>query len=339
VGKVIVGGATTRPPAASAGRVLVTGGTGYLGSLVAAWLTTQQVGSVSLLARNAHASRALAQLLAGGSMMPMSVTQCDAGLSADMAALLNSGEPIQAVFHAGGVLADATLQQVTLSGVRRVSAAKQAALGRLMALQQAQPAAQLVLFSSVASLLGSAGQASYAAANAALDAAAAALQAGGVAALSVQWGAWAGAGMAANDPQTAARVERMGMGLIEPRRGLAALEGALATVATSGAACAPVVTAVPFNWRRMAQRLGSRVPTLFSEVIVVAGVGSSAAGAAPRRGAAPAARRRPRESAAAAAAEVGRQVEEAVRSIVGREVGARPEGCWLCGAQCCRSST
>jgi NAD(P)-dependent dehydrogenase (short-subunit alcohol dehydrogenase family) len=55
-----------------------------------------------------------------------------------------------------------------------------------------------VLFSSIAALLGAPGQANYCAANVALDAMAVSAQAAGAAVVSVQWGAWAVAGMAVN---------------------------------------------------------------------------------------------------------------------------------------------
>jgi len=83
--------------------------------------------------------------------------------------------------------------------------------------------------------------------------------------VSVQWGAWAGAGMAASDPQTAARVARLGMGLISPQQGLAALEGALCASSTLRAQ--PTIAAVPIKWSTLLRRFSgdSSVPSLFSE--------------------------------------------------------------------------
>ena len=90
-----------------------------------------------------------------------------------------------------------------------------------------QPLAAGVLFSSVASLMGSPGQANYAAANATLDGRAAGLQACGVSGVSIQWGAWAGGGMALKDPGIASRMERAGMGLLTVEEGLGALAAVL----------------------------------------------------------------------------------------------------------------
>ena len=82
-----------------------------------------------------------------------------------------------------------------------------------------------MFFSSVAAFLGAPGQANYSAANAALDGYARGLHKAGSPVMSVQWGAWAGGGMAAQDKQTSARLERLGMTLIQPQEGLRALEG------------------------------------------------------------------------------------------------------------------
>lgn len=86
-----------------------------------------------------------------------------------------------------------------------------------------QPTAQSVLFSSVAALLGSPGQANYSAANATLDAAAQRAQLQGTPVSSMQWGAWSGGGMASQGRSTALRVQRTGIGLVEPSAGLSAL--------------------------------------------------------------------------------------------------------------------
>lgn len=75
----------------------------------------------------------------------------------------------QAVFHAGGALADATLAQQTARGCRAVNAPKGIALNHMRPWLQLQASSTCILFSSLASLLGSPGQANYAAANSVLD--------------------------------------------------------------------------------------------------------------------------------------------------------------------------
>ena len=72
--------------------------------------------------------------------------------------------------HAGGVLRDASLANQTLKGIREVMAAKVDALHRLQVSPLTSQIKDTLVFSSTASLLGPAGQANYAAANAALDA-------------------------------------------------------------------------------------------------------------------------------------------------------------------------
>ena len=87
--------------------------------------------------------------------------------------------------------------EMAVSSLTQVIAPKGGALAHLLPACTLQPVARAVLFSSVASLLGSAGQAAYAAANGSMDGWAAAAAAKGCTAISVQWGAWAAPGVRA----------------------------------------------------------------------------------------------------------------------------------------------
>ncbi len=280
--------AASQPAAAAAaplprqGTYIITGGSGFVGAQVARWLLqVARVQHVHLISRSGQLPAALSDLVqqtsdgSGSLTASMGDTACSASAAAVAAA--PHLPPVIGLFHAAGVLADGLVDGMSAAAVRSVVAPKAAGLSAVTAALHGQPLATTVLFSSVAALLGSPGQANYAAANAALDAAASSLQASGVSAVSVQWGAWAGAGMAASDPQTAARVARLGMGLISPASGLAALEGALSAAASSLQSKA-VVAAVPFNWQSLADRLPRPASSLFSAFIAPGSPAAAAIG-------------------------------------------------------------
>jgi acyl carrier protein len=116
---------------------------------------------------------------------------------------------------------------------------------------------RFVLFSSAAALLGTAGQSSYAAANAGLDALAAHRKATGLPALSVNWGPWAEAGMAARLSATdRARMESAGITPLAPEAAWNAMAGLL----SRGDAQAMVMSA---DWSRFTAQCGEHVPSLF----------------------------------------------------------------------------
>ena len=152
---------------------------------------------------------------------------------------------MQALIHAGGVLADAMLGNQTPSHIHAATAGKLTGAQLLRRATSEHPTAHTLLFSSVAALLGSAGQAGYAAANAGLDALAEHWEGSGSPVTSLQWGPWAGAGMAGRLGSTAARAAALGLGMITPTAGLAALEAA----ASLGPASPATVVAAQFLWQ------------------------------------------------------------------------------------------
>jgi NADPH:quinone reductase-like Zn-dependent oxidoreductase/3-oxoacyl-(acyl-carrier-protein) synthase/acyl carrier protein len=337
VGKIVV-----RSPALSSnsnssgtddGFVLVTGGLGVLGTQVAEWLGKQQVKAMSLLGRSGrpgdNQAAALAITSPASAVFNALVTMaaCDVSASEGIVDAMqyhqqNSSSTeertLKGILHAAGVLVDATLASQRFQGLQDVFGPKADAALALQRHAPDVPVAFQVLFSSVAALLGSPGQANYSAANALLDALAGATQQSGLAATSVQWGAWAGAGMAAGDSGTAARVERTGMALLPPPQGLAILEGMV--LAAKPSDTVSVLAANAFVWPKFLQRFGSSktTPALFTEFIEESSAsttGAAASGGA-RGGTSVFAGISPEQRKAA----VADQVKDAVRSIVGQDV-------------------
>ena len=95
------------------------------------------------------------------------------------------------VINSGGVLADGLISSQTAARVRAVFAPKLVSAAAMHREVASLPAGQQLMFSSVAALIGSAGEANYAAANAALEGWVTASSSQGMSVLAVQWGAWA----------------------------------------------------------------------------------------------------------------------------------------------------
>ncbi|CAN5134442.1 hypothetical protein BH11PSE11_BH11PSE11_04980 [soil metagenome] len=178
---------------------LVTGGTGALGLACAAWLVERGAGTVVLAARRTpdeQTSGGIAALRAMGARIE--IVQADVAQRAEVDALIAGiAAPLAGVIHAAGVIDDGVVQGLTPEKLRAVFAPKVMGAIHLDAATRQSPLDFFVLFSSAAGVLGSAGQANYAAANAALDGIARSRRALGLPALSIDWGAWAGGGLAA----------------------------------------------------------------------------------------------------------------------------------------------
>ncbi|MEU9206034.1 type I polyketide synthase [Streptomyces sp. NPDC048332] len=210
--------------------VLVTGGTGTLGALVARHLVTVHgVRRLVLTGRrgpDAPGAAGLRTELAGLGA-EVTVAACDLADREAARALLTAHAPT-AVVHCAGVLEDATLGSLTAGQLSRVLRPKIDAAWNLHELTAHLDLSAFVLFSSVAGVLGNPGQANYAAGNAFLDALAVRRKGLGLPGQSLAWGLWAdGDGMASGlDGTDLRRMSRSGVEPLAPAHALALLDEA-----------------------------------------------------------------------------------------------------------------
>jgi acyl transferase domain-containing protein/acyl carrier protein len=206
------------------GTYVITGGLGGIGLTVARWLVAQGAQHLVLIGRRAP-DRAAAQVVADLQEHGTTVVarQADVTDRAALAAVFTSMAdmpPIRGVIHAAAVLNDATVLKLDAPGFAQVLAPKVHGAWNLHQLTRDLPLDFFVLFSSVASLIGSSGQGNYAAANAFLDMLAHYRQAQGLPALSINWGAWAEVGLAAERSNRGERLMQQGIASFTPEEGV-----------------------------------------------------------------------------------------------------------------------
>ncbi|MER7468498.1 SDR family NAD(P)-dependent oxidoreductase [Streptomyces sp. NPDC097981] len=216
------------------GTVLITGGTGTLGALVARHaVTVRGARRLVLTSRRGEAAAGAAELAAELRALGADVTvaACDAADREALAALLASvpaAHPLTAVVHTAGVLDDGIAEALTPERIDRVLRPKADAALHLHELTRHHDLADFVLFSSAAGTFGGAGQANYAAANVFLDALARHRQAHGLPGTSLGWGLWAEASGMTGELDTADkdRMTRSGVLGLSSEEGLALLDTA-----------------------------------------------------------------------------------------------------------------
>nr|WP_058041681.1 type I polyketide synthase [Streptomyces roseifaciens] len=209
------------------GTVLITGGTGGLGGILARHLvSTHGVRSLVLAGRRGSAPALEAELTALGA--DVSVVACDTGDRAAVERLL-AAHPVDSIVHAAGSVHDGVIGSLNDELLAEVFRAKAEGAWHLHELTRGRELKAFVLFSSLAAVLDGAGQGNYAAANAFLDALADHRASLGLPVTALSWGLWAtDAGMGAHLDATAlARIAQYGLPGLSAERSLRLFDAAV----------------------------------------------------------------------------------------------------------------
>jgi SAM-dependent methyltransferase len=243
---------------------LITGGLGGLGLLVARWMVERGARFLKIVGRSGPDERAnsvIKEMERAGARV--GVSRADVSDANQVARILIEIEdelpPLRGIVHAAGIVDDGLILQLDQERFMRVMAPKVKGAWHLhvLTVSRGLPLDFFVFFSSLASLVGNAGQAGYAAANAFMDCLAHYRQAHGMPGLSINWGAWSEVGIVANRPLAAEWLKETGIGNISPGLGLRILDLLLSqTCAQAGAA--------PVDWTKFRKRYRLKNDAFFS---------------------------------------------------------------------------
>ncbi|MFD4984974.1 beta-ketoacyl reductase, partial [Streptomyces sp. NPDC058383] len=250
--------------AAGEGSVLITGGTGGLGAVVARHLVAEHgVRRLLLVSRRGLAAEGAETLVDELTELGSDVVveACDVS-DRDALERLLSRHRVSAVVHAAGVLDDGVVGSLTPERLDKVLRPKVDAAWHLHELTHDQNLSAFVVFSSIAALFGSAGQGNYAAGNAFLDALMERRRAQGLPGVSLAWGPWdqSGGMTGTLSEADAERMARAGVPALSVDLGVALFDAALAS---GGAVVAPVRLDLPVL------RAQGEVPALLRSLIRV----------------------------------------------------------------------
>ncbi|NUS73202.1 MAG: SDR family NAD(P)-dependent oxidoreductase [Corynebacteriales bacterium] len=250
----------------SSGTILLTGGTGELGSQVARHLvTTYGANDLLLTSRRGAdapgASTLATELAAHGARVRFA--SCDTADYSALGQVIDSvGDSLTTVIHLAGVLDDALITSMTTDQLDTVLRAKVDSAWNLHEHTKNLDLRAFILFSSAAGTLGTPGQGNYAAANAFLDSLAQLRRNVGLPAQSLAWGLWEQRSTmtTALSDADVARMARMGVGAMPTEQALGLLDAAMASGET---------TVTPIRLDTAAVRKSGEIPPILRSLVRV----------------------------------------------------------------------
>jgi acyl transferase domain-containing protein/NADPH:quinone reductase-like Zn-dependent oxidoreductase/ubiquinone/menaquinone biosynthesis C-methylase UbiE/acyl carrier protein len=242
---------------------LITGGLGGFGLAVAQWLVDRGARHLVLMGRQGAASEEAQQAVArfenqGAGVV---VARGDVAHEAEVAQVLQdiqrSLPPLRGIVHAAMVLDDGLLLQLDPERFSKVMAPKVNGAWNLHRLTLHTPLDFFVLFSSIATMLGSPGQGNYVAANAFLDTLAHYRRAQHLPALTINWGRLSDVGYVARHRQLSDHFDSLGFHGLTAKQAVDMLERLLVKQ--------PVhVGVTTMAWRQWTQYVSSTLSPRFS---------------------------------------------------------------------------